>query len=83
MAKKVGLDQKYIMDSYGLPFLCKGLEIRCGADKGVITGFRNGYVQARLTDGEIASYHPTWDIAYLQNNQILKDFRTTGGKQNG
>ncbi|MFC1059532.1 hypothetical protein ACFGW1_01660 [Pasteurella multocida] len=76
-------EQEYIMETYELPFLEKGLLIKCGQDTGKITGFKNGKVKVKLDNGKNASYHPTWEMIYFdENNNVLADF-TTGDKNNG
>lgn len=76
-------EQEYIMETYKLPFLEKGLLIKCGQNTGKITGFKNGKVKVRLESGEKGLYHPTWEMIYLdEKNNVLADF-TTGDKNNG
>lgn len=69
-------EQEYIMNTYNLPFLQKGLEIKCGQDSGIITGFKNGKIKVKLTNGNVGYYHPTWEIIYLKGNDVLADFFT-------
>ena len=42
--------REYIMEAYDLPFLRKGLNIKCGQDSGKIIGFINGKINEVLAD---------------------------------
>lgn len=65
--------QKWIMKHYCLPFLRKGLTVKCGETIGTIIGFKNNYLIVKLTNG-VELYHPTWNMVYLEGSEILRDF---------
>lgn len=67
-------EQEYIMETYQLPFLKKGLFIKCREETGKIVGFKNGKLKVKLTNGEEGLYHPTWNLIYLDGEKVLKDF---------
>lgn len=60
-----------IGSAYGLPFLKCGLTVRYGDREGRIVGFRGQYLRIRF-DGmkgdHIGSYHPTWNLVYLDSD---------------
>jgi|GEM_PF-1909531 hypothetical protein len=80
----INWQREYIMETYALPFLRKGLNIKCGQDSGKIIGFCNGKIKVKLDSGGQAFFHPTWEMIYLKGNEVLADFTTkTTGENHG
>ena len=69
---------EYIKETYGLPFLKKGLKVIFQDQTGKITRTHAGYICVKFENGQTECLHPTWEIAYFDKNDVLlKDFRTT------
>ncbi|QLB43568.1 hypothetical protein [Mannheimia pernigra] len=66
---------KYIKEAYGLPFLKRGIKILFGERYGEVIRAKGAYLKVKFDDGEKCVLHPTWNIAYLDGNAILVDFR--------
>ncbi len=64
----------YIKETYDLPFLKKGTEINFQGELGKVIGAVNGKLKVKFESGEKAVLHPTWNIIYLENNEVLRDF---------
>lgn len=71
----------YIKEAYGLPFLKRGIKILFGERCGEVIGVKRAYLEVKFEDGEKCLLHPTWNIAYLDGNTMLIDFRE--GNKNG
>lgn len=71
----------YIKEAYGLPFLKRGMKILFGERYGEVIGAKGAYLKVKFEDGKTGVLHPTWNIAYLDGNTMLVDFRED--KQNG
>lgn len=65
----------YIKEYYDLPFLKKGIQVIFKNKTGVVIGTHAGYLKVKFEAGENSILHPTWNIAYLLNGEIVKDFR--------
>ncbi|GAB2732991.1 hypothetical protein [Nocardioides pakistanensis] len=57
------MTRRHIKSFYGLD-LRRKMRVTFEGRPGVITGFRDAYVLARLDDGEKARLHPTWRVGY-------------------
>ncbi|MEG9490730.1 hypothetical protein [Mannheimia indoligenes] len=65
----------YIKEAYGLPFLKRGIKILFGEQHGEVIRAKGAYLKVKFEDGETGVLHPTWNIAYLDGNTMLVDFR--------
>jgi hypothetical protein len=60
---------EYIRETYRVPAKV-GMHVIANGQKGVIVGARRQYLLIRI-DGrtDILSFHPTWEMKYLENNE--------------
>ena len=69
------MSMEYIRTAYGVPARRGGrVKFTCGdaGTMGTITGARGHYLRIRLDGHKRAmSYHPTWQIEYMQPNVEL------------
>ncbi len=65
----------YIRETYDLPFLRKGIHVIFQGKTGVVTGTHAAHLKVKLENGDKICLHPTWNIAYCIDGEIVKDFR--------
>lgn len=67
---------EYIQETYNLPFLKNGIKVILGdGQTGVVTGTHAAYLKVKFDDKTKGCVHPTFDIAYVLDDEIVQDFR--------
>ena len=63
---------EYIRSYYNVPAK-RGMQIRFeGQDYGRITGTDGPHLRAKMNDGRVAYFHPTYHLEYLSNGDWVK-----------
>jgi hypothetical protein len=60
------MSMRYIRDYYGVPAK-RGIRVVADGNRGVIRGARGQHLRLRLDgDQRLTTWHPTWQMIYLQ-----------------
>lgn len=74
---------RQISDYYGIPGLKIGMKVMIKGITGKVSGVGDSGLKIKLdSENKSIHCHPTWDMVYFDDNDnIIKDFRKTKGKE--